>query len=83
MFPYIIGALVILLIGIIIANVNIVPQARAYVVERLGAYHATWNTGLHVKIPFIEKVSKRISLMEQVADFQPQAVITKDNIALI
>ena len=82
MFPYIIGALVILLIGIIIANVNIVPQARAYVVERLGAYHATWNTGLHVKIPFIEKVSKRISLMEQVADFQPQAVITKDNVKM-
>ena len=82
MIPYIIGALVILLIGIIIANVNIVPQARAYVVERLGAYHATWNTGLHVKIPFIEKVSKRISLMEQVADFQPQAVITKDNVKM-
>ena len=82
MFPYIIGALVILVIGIIIANVNIVPQARAYVVERLGAYHATWNTGLHVKIPFIEKVSKRISLMEQVADFQPQAVITKDNVKM-
>ena len=82
MIPYIIGALVILLIGIIIANVNIVPQARAYVVERLGAYHATWHTGLHVKIPFIEKVSKRISLMEQVADFQPQAVITKDNVKM-
>ncbi len=82
MLPYIIGALVILLIGIIIANVNIVPQARAYVVERLGAYHATWHTGLHVKIPFIEKVSKRISLMEQVADFQPQAVITKDNVKM-
>ena len=82
MLPIIIGALVILLIGIIIANVNIVPQARAYVVERLGAYHATWNTGLHIKIPFIEKVSKRISLMEQVADFQPQAVITKDNVKM-
>ena len=82
MLPYIIGALVVLVIGIIIANVNIVPQARAYVVERLGAYHATWHTGLHVKIPFIEKVSKRISLMEQVADFQPQAVITKDNVKM-
>ncbi len=78
----IIGALVLLVIGVIIANVNIVPQARAYVVERLGAYHATWHTGLHVKIPFIEKVSKRISLMEQVADFQPQAVITKDNVKM-
>ena len=82
MIPYIIGALVILFIGIVIANVNIVPQARAYVVERLGAYHATWHTGLHVKIPFIEKVSKKISLMEQVADFQPQAVITKDNVKM-
>ncbi len=80
--PYIIGALVIVVIGIIIANVNIVPQARAYVVERLGAYHATWHTGLHIKIPFIEKVAKKISLMEQVADFQPQAVITKDNVKM-
>ena len=82
MTGYIIGALVIIAIIIIISNINIVPQARAYVIERLGAYQATWTTGLHIKIPFIEKVSKKISLMEQVADFQPQAVITKDNVKM-
>ena len=65
-----------LLIVLIVANIKIVPQARAYVVERLGTYHATWNTGLHWKIPFVERVAKKISLMEQVADFQLQAVIT-------
>ena len=70
------------MIGICISCVNIVPQARAYVVERLGAYHATWQTGIHLRIPFIERIAKKISLMEQVADFQPQAVITKDNVKM-
>ena len=76
------GIIIVLLIAVLIANIQIVPQAHAYVVERLGAYYATWNTGLHFKIPFIDKVAKKISLMEQVADFQPQAVITKDNVKM-
>ena len=78
----ILGILAAVLIIVLIANINIVPQARAYVVERLGTYHSTWNTGLHIKIPFVERVAKKISLMEQVADFQPQAVITKDNVRM-
>ncbi len=78
----IIGIIVVLLIVVLIANIQIVPQARAYVVERLGAYNATWHTGIHIKIPFIERIAKKVSLMEQVADFQPQAVITKDNVKM-
>ena len=66
----------------IISNVKIVPQAHAYVVERLGAYHSTWGTGLHVKIPFIDKVSRKVSLKEQVVDFPPQPVITRDNVTM-
>ena len=75
----IIGALVLI---IIMANIHVVPQAKAYVIERLGAYHATWGTGLHFKIPFIDKISKKINKMEQVADFPPQPVITKDNVRM-
>ena len=78
----IIGIVVAVVLVILIANINIVPQARAYVVERLGTYHSTWNTGFHWKIPFVERIAKKISLMEQVADFQPQAVITKDNVRM-
>ena len=66
----------------IIANIHIVPQAKAYVIERLGGYHATWGTGLHFKIPFIDRIAKRINKMEQVADFPPQPVITKDNVRM-
>jgi len=73
--------LVVLLI-VLIANIQIVPQAHAYVVERLGSYRVTWSNGLHVKIPFIEKISKKINLMEQVVDFPPQSVITKDNVRM-
>ena len=73
--------LLIILIAII-SNVKIVPQAHAYVVERLGAYHSTWGTGLHVKIPFIDKVSRKVSLKEQVVDFPPQPVITRDNVTM-
>ena len=73
--------LVVLLI-ILIANINIVPQAHAYVVERLGSYRETWSNGLHVKIPFIDKISKKVNLMEQVVDFPPQSVITKDNVRM-
>lgn len=71
-----------LLIIILIANINIVPQSKAYVVERLGSYHSTWKTGMHFKIPFMEKIAKKINLMEQVADFPPQPVITKDNVRM-
>ena len=67
---------------VLIANIHIVPQARAYVIERLGAYSSTWKTGFHIKIPFIDRIAKRVNLMEQVADFQPQAVITKDNVRM-
>lgn len=78
----IIVALVILIILFIVANVKIVPQANAYVVERLGAYSTSWGTGLHWKIPFIEKIAKKVSLKEQVIDFPPQPVITKDNVTM-
>ena len=74
--------LVLVIVIIIIANIKIVPQAHSYVMERLGAYSATWGTGLHVKIPFIEKISKKVSLKEQVIDFPPQPVITKDNVTM-
>ncbi len=75
-------AIIVVLLIVLIANINIVPQAHAYVVERLGSYSATWSNGLHFKIPFIEKVSKRVNLMEQVVDFPPQSVITKDNVRM-
>lgn len=76
--------LVILVLAVIIAAscIKIVPQAQAYVVERLGAYQDTWNVGLHFKIPVIDKVAKRVLLKEQVADFPPQPVITKDNVTM-
>ena len=74
--------LIIFALIIIIANIKVVPQSKAYVVERLGAYKETWQTGLHVKIPFIEKVSKIVSLKEKVADFPPQPVITMDNVTM-
>ncbi len=71
----------ILIVGILL-NVRVVPQASAYVIERLGAYKETWEVGLHVKVPFIENVACRISLKEQVVDFPPQPVITKDNVTM-
>ena len=74
--------LIAIVIAIIIANVRIVPQANAFVIERLGAYHSTWDTGLHVKIPIIDRVAKRVSLKEAVVDFPPQPVITKDNVTM-
>ena len=67
---------------ILISNIKIVSQATAQVVERLGSYKSTWTTGLHFKIPFIETVVKKLTLMEQVADFPPQPVITKDNVRM-
>lgn len=80
---YAIAIAVVALIAIAIAkNIRIVPQSFAYVIERLGVYSTTWQTGLHIKIPFIERVAKKISLKEQVVDFEPQAVITKDNVTI-
>ncbi len=75
-------ALVIIAIIILISNIKIVPQAYAYVIESLGAYKETWSTGLHFKVPFFQKVAKVVSLKEQVADFPPQPVITKDNVTI-
>lgn len=71
-----------LILIIIIRNIRVVPQANAYVIERLGTYKETWGTGLHIKMPFIDNIVKKLSLKEQVADFAPQAVITKDNVTM-
>ena len=76
------AVLIVILLVIVISNIKIVPQSKAYVMERLGAYQGTWQTGLHVKIPFIERVSKIVSLKEKVADFPPQPVITRDNVTM-
>ena len=70
------------IIWLLVSNIRIVPQARAYVVERLGAYHGTWQVGLHFKIPLIDKISRKVSLKEKVIDFPPQPVITKDNVTM-
>lgn len=74
--------LIVIVVLIIAKNVKVVQQARAFVIERLGAYSTTWNVGLHFKIPFIERVAKVVSLKEQVVDFPPQPVITKDNVTM-
>ena len=70
------------LLVIVIANLKIVPQATEYVIERLGKYHATWSAGLHLKIPFIDRIAKKVTLKEQVLDSPPQPVITKDNVTM-
>ena len=83
MIYLIIPAVIVLgIIALLIANIKIVPQSKAYVIERLGAYNTTWQTGLHIKIPVIERVAKIVSLKEQVADFPPQPVITMDNVTM-
>ena len=74
--------LVILVLVVVVSCINIVQQSKAYVVERLGAFHSVWGVGLHFKLPFIERVVKKVSLKEQVADFDPQPVITKDNVTM-
>ena len=79
----IIGVLIaVIVIVLILANIKIVPQATTFIIERLGTYRTTWDTGLHLKVPFIDRVAKKISLKEKVADFAPQAVITKDNVTM-
>ena len=80
---YVLIAAIILIMILIITNIRIVPQSDAYVIERLGAYHATWNVGLHVKMPLIDRIAKRVSLKEKVFDFPPQPVITKDNVTMM
>ncbi|MBO5109168.1 MAG: paraslipin [Clostridia bacterium] len=81
-FGYVLIGILAVAILIIIANIKIVPQSKAYVIERLGAYHTTWQTGPHLLIPILERVAKQVSLKEQVADFPPQPVITKDNVTM-
>ena len=78
----IIAAIIIAIIIVIVKNIKIVPQAHAYVIERLGTYQTTWNTGLHLKVPFVDRIAKKLSLKEQVVDFPPQPVITKDNVTM-
>ena len=78
----IIAAIIIAIIIVIVKNIKIVPQAHAYVIERLGTYQTTWNTGLHFIVPFVDRIAKKLSLKEQVVDFPPQPVITKDNVTM-
>ena len=81
--PFIIGAIVvIILLAIIISNIAVVQQSRAYVIERLGAFQEVWGVGLHFKIPFLDRIARRVSLKEQVLDYPPQPVITKDNVTM-
>ena len=83
MFPFIIGTLAVIVILVtIISNIVVVQQSRAYVIERLGAFQTVWGVGLHVKIPFIDRIARRVSLKEQVLDYPPQPVITKDNVTM-
>ena len=78
----VIVAIVVIIVCIALSCIKIVPQANAFILERLGAYQATWSTGLHFKVPFIERVAKKVNLKEQVVDFPPQPVITKDNVTM-
>ncbi len=79
--PFIIGAIVVLLI-ILVSNIAIVQQSYAYVLERLGAFHKVWSVGPHIKVPFIDRIARKVSLKEQVLDYPPQPVITKDNVTM-
>lgn len=82
MLPIILSVVLVLLLLILVINVKFVQQSKAYVIERLGAFHTVWNVGPHFKVPFIERVAKAVSLKEQVVDFAPQPVITKDNVTM-
>ncbi len=79
---YILIAIGVILLILLVTNIHVVQQSRAYVVERLGAYSATWGVGMHVKLPILDRVAKKVSLKEQVVDFAPQPVITKDNVTM-
>lgn len=80
---YVLIAVAVLVMILIITNIRIVPQSNAFVIERLGAYQGTWNVGLHVKVPFIDRIAKKVSLKEKVFDFPPQPVITRDNVTMM
>ena len=80
--PYIFAAIGVIILILLVTNIQVVQQSRAFVVERLGAYQTTWGVGVHIKLPFIDRVAKRVSLKEQVVDFAPQPVITKDNVTM-
>ena len=80
---YVIIALLVLIVILIILNIRIVPQSQAYVIERLGAFSSVWQVGLHVKIPFLDRIANKMSLKEKVLDFEPQPVITKDNVTMM
>ena len=80
--PYVLAAIGVIILILLVTNIQVVQQSRAFVVERLGAYQTTWGVGLHIKLPFIDRVAKRVSLKEQVVDFAPQPVITKDNVTM-
>ena len=83
MFPFIIGTIIVLIIlSLIISNIYVVQQSRAYVIERLGGFHEVWGVGFHIKAPFIDRIARRVSLKEQVLDYPPQPVITKDNVTM-
>ena len=82
MGPIIIAAVIVVLFIIIISNIAVVQQSRAYVIERLGAFQSVWGVGLHFKVPFIDRIARRVSLKEQVLDYPPQPVITKDNVTM-
>ncbi len=79
---FVIGAIVVILLMIVISNIAVVQQSRAYVIERLGAFQTVWGVGLHFKVPFIDRIARRVSLKEQVHDYPPQPVITKDNVTM-
>ncbi len=79
---FILIALALIVLIVLVSNIKIVPQAKAYTIERLGSYQGTWQTGLHFKIPLIEKIARKVTLKEQVVDFEPQPVITKDNVTM-
>ncbi|MFA6937174.1 MAG: stomatin-like protein [Treponema sp.] len=82
MTVYVVIAIILIVMILVITNIRIVPQSRAFILERLGAYVSTWQVGIHVKIPFIDKISNKVSLKEKVLDFPPQPVITKDNVTM-
>ena len=80
---YVVAIILAIVVLLIITNIRIVPQSKAYVIERLGAYATTWNVGIHIKMPFVDKIASKVSLKEKVLDFEPQPVITKDNVTMM
>lgn len=82
MAPFIVIGLIIFVIIVIISRIKIVPQAQVFIVERLGAFYAQWTTGVHFLMPFLDRVAKKVSIKEQIVDFKPQSVITKDNVSM-